>query len=40
MTTTEVFSIILAALTFEAVYTAPIVAIVVALTKKNSHPLA
>lgn len=35
MTTIHVFTLVFAALTFEAVYTATIVAIVVAITKKK-----
>jgi hypothetical protein len=38
MTTHDVLMIIFAALTFEAVFIATIVAIVVAITKKNSPP--
>ncbi len=35
MTTNDIFAIVLAALTFEAVYTAMIVTIVVAIIKKK-----
>jgi hypothetical protein len=35
MATTEAFSIVLAAVTFEAVFTATIIAIVVGITKKK-----